>query len=161
MNGDSVPIDVLSELEAAVRPGPAIQDDGQLRKLTEQHRQTCDTLQGTEDALRSGRQDLVHQRKMHDAATERPQSHIDDLQVQVTKLVQTLDRNRTATEGAGTVDTRIQTAAKTRFSPVANFLPQARKFPMPCSQLWRSSALPTTHGLTSIMRHGIRPCQFF
>ena len=64
-------------------------DDGQLRKLTEQQRQTCDTLQATEDALRSARQDLVHQRKMHDAATEHPQSRIDNLQVQVTKLVQT------------------------------------------------------------------------
>ena len=28
-------------------------EDGQLRKLTEQHRQTCDNLQGTEDALPS------------------------------------------------------------------------------------------------------------
>ena len=113
VDGDSVPIDLLSQFEAAVRPGRAVPDDGQLRKLTEQHRHTCDTLQTTEDAQRSARQDLVHQRKMHDVATERLQSRIDDVQVQVTKLVQTPDRNHTATEGAGTVDTRIQPAAKT------------------------------------------------
>ena len=35
VNGDSMPIDVLSQFEAAVRPGPAAQDDAQLRKLTE------------------------------------------------------------------------------------------------------------------------------
>ena len=76
----------------------------------------------------SARQDLVHQRKMHDAATERLQSRIDDLQVQVTKLVQTLDRNRTATEGAGTVDTRIQPVAK-------SLLSLARKLPPPGTQV--------------------------
>ena len=86
LDGDSVPIDLLSQLEAAVRPKPVAPDDGQLQKVTEQHRQTCDTLQATEDALRSARQDLVHQRKMHNAATERLQSRIDDLQVQVTKM---------------------------------------------------------------------------
>ena len=107
VDGDFVPVDPLSQFEAAVRTGPAVPDDGQLRQLTEQHRQMCDTLQASEDALRSARQDLVHQRKMHDAATECLQSRIDDLQVQVTKLVHTLDHNRTAKEGAGTVDTRI------------------------------------------------------
>ena len=128
VDGDFVPIDLLSQFEAAVRPRPAVQNGGQLRKLTEQHHQTCDTLHATEDALRLARQDLVHQRKMHDAATERLQSRIDDLQVQVTKLVKTLDRNRAATEGAGTMDTRIQPAAKTLLS-------LARKLPPPGTQV--------------------------
>ena len=119
-----MPIDLLSQFEAAVRPGPVVADDGRLRKLTEQHRQTSDTLQATENALRLARQDLVHQRKMHDAATERLQSRINDLQVQVTKLVHAQDCNRTATEGAGTVDTRIPPAAKALLSlSLANFLP--------------------------------------
>ena len=126
VDGDCVPIDPLLELEAAVGPGPAVPDDGQLPKLTK--RQTCDTLQATEDALRSAREDLVHQRKMHDAATERLHSPIDDLKVQVTKLVQTLDRNRTSTEEAGTVDTRIQPATKTLLS-------LAHKLPPPGTQV--------------------------
>ena len=49
---DSIPIDVLSQFEAAVRPGRVVQDDGQLHKLTKQDRQTCTTLQATENALR-------------------------------------------------------------------------------------------------------------
>ena len=53
------------------------------------------------------RQDLVHQKKLHSAATDRLQSRMDDLQVQVTKLVQTLDHKRTAAEGTGAVDMRI------------------------------------------------------
>ena len=43
VDGDSMPIDLLLQFEAGVRPGPTVQDDGQLRKLTEQHRQMCDT----------------------------------------------------------------------------------------------------------------------
>ena len=61
---------------------------------------------------------------MHDAATERLQSRINDLQVQVTKTVQTLDSSRTVTEGAGTGDARVQRVAKTLLS-------LARKFPPP------------------------------
>ena len=38
VHGNSVPIEVLLQFEAAVRPGPAAPDDGQLRKLTEQDR---------------------------------------------------------------------------------------------------------------------------
>ena len=167
VDGDSVPIDLLSQFEAAVRPGPVAQDDAQLRKLTQQQRQTCDTLQAMEDALCSACQDLVHQRKLHDAATERLQSRIDDVQVQVTKLVQTLDRKRTTTEGAGAVDTRIQPAAKTLLS-LARKLPPPRKLPPQGTQVPDAvqSALeklrpPTTHGSTSIMRRGIRLCHFF
>ena len=70
VDGDSAALDLLSRFQAAVRPKPAVPDDGQVRKLTEQYRQTCDTLQATEDALRSARQNLVRQRKMHGAATE-------------------------------------------------------------------------------------------
>ena len=128
--GDSVPIDVLSQFEAAVRPGPARQDDAQLCKLTEQHRQTCDTLQATEDALRSAREGPIHQRKLHDAATEHLQSRIDDLQVEVTKLVQTLDCNRTAAEGAGAVDTRIHPAPKTLLSLARKIPSQGTEVPI-------------------------------
>ena len=51
VDGDSVPIDLVSQFEAAVRPRPIAQGDAQLRKLSEQHRRTCDTLQAKEDAL--------------------------------------------------------------------------------------------------------------
>ena len=44
------------------------------------------------------------------------------------------------------------------FPSLASSLPKAHKFPMPCSQLWRSYALSTTNGSTSMMRHGIRLC---
>ena len=151
VDGDTVPIDLMALFEAAVRPGTDVPDAGPLRKLTEQHRQPCDTLHVTEDALRSARQDVVHQRKMHDAATEHlqshidhPPSHIDHLQVQFTKLVQTLDRNRTSSEGAGTVDTRIQLAAKTLLS-------LARKLP--------PSSTPVSDALQSALQK-LRPASY-
>ena len=156
VDGDAMPTDLRSQFEAAVRLGPAVPDDRQLRRPTEQHRQTCDTLQATEDALRSARQDLVHQRKMHDGATERLPSRNDDLQVQVTKLVETLDRNHChGRRGHG------RHGNPASCEDLALSRSQAHRFPMLCSQLWRNSALPTIHGLTSIMRHGIRPCRFF
>ena len=111
--------------------------------------------------LLSERQDLVHQRKLHSAATERLQSRIDDLQVQVSKLVQTLDRNCTTAKGMGTVDTRISRLPRPCFLSLANSLTEAHKSPTPYSQLWRSYALRTTHGLTNIMRRGMCLCQFF
>ena len=66
---------------------------------------------------------------MHNAATERLQPRIDDLQVKVTKLVQALDRNRTATKEAGTVDKRIQPAAKTPLSLTRNLPPPGTQVP--------------------------------
>ena len=124
VDGGFVPINPPSQFEAAFRPGPVAQDDTQLRKLSEQHRRTCNSLQATEDALLSARQDLVHQKKLHSAATELLQSRIDDLQVQVTKLVQTPDCKRTTVEGTGAVDTRIQAAAKTLLSLARKLPPQ-------------------------------------
>ena len=125
VNEDSLPIDLLSQFEAAVQPGAVEKEDAQLRKLSEQRRM-CGTLQATEDALLSARQDLVHQKKMHNNTTERLQSRIDDLQVQVTKLVQTLDCKRATAEGTGAVDTRIQPAAKTLLSLARNPPPPPR-----------------------------------
>ena len=127
VDGDSVPIDLLSQFEAAVQPGAAGREEAQLRQLSDQHRRTCETLQATEDALLSARQDLVHQKKLHSSTTERLQSRIDDLQVQVTKLVHTLDRKRAAAEGPGAVDTRIQPAAKTLLSLARKLPPRARR----------------------------------
>ena len=72
---------------------------------------------------------MAHQRKMHAAATERPQSRIDELQVQVTKLVQTVDCNRTATEGAGTVETRISRLRRPCSLLLANFPPPGTQVP--------------------------------
>ena len=129
VDGDCVPIDLLSQFEAVVQPGVVEKEDAQLRKLSEQHRRTCDTLQATEDALLSARQDLVHQKKLHSATTERLQSRIDDLQVQVTKLVQTLDRKSTAAEGTGAVDTHIQPAATTLLSLARKLPPQGTQVP--------------------------------
>ena len=70
VDGDTVPIDVLSQFEAVVQPGSVAQADAQLRKLSEQHRRRYDTVQATEDALLSARQNPVHQRKLYSAATE-------------------------------------------------------------------------------------------
>ena len=42
--GDSVPIDLLSQFEAAVRPGAPRKEDPQLRELWDQHLGTCETL---------------------------------------------------------------------------------------------------------------------
>ena len=106
VDGDSVPIDLPSQFEAAVRPGAAGKEEAQLRQLSYQHRRTCEILQAREDAQLSARQDLLHQKKLHSSTTERLQSRIDGLQVQVTKLVQTLDRKRAAAEGPWAVDTR-------------------------------------------------------
>ena len=107
VDGDSVPMDQLSLFEAAVQPGAPGKEDAQLRQLSDQHRRTCETLQATKDALLSARQGLEHQKKLHSSTTDRMQSRIDDLQVQVTKLVQTLDRKRTAEVGPRAVDTPI------------------------------------------------------
>ena len=157
VDGDCVPIDPLPQFEAAVQPGATGKEEAQLRQLSDQHGRTCETLQATEDALLSARQDLVHQKKLHSSTTERLQSRIDDLQVWVTNLVQTLDRKRAAAEGPGAVDTRIQPAVKTLLS-------LARKLPPQGHAGARHSAVgfgQTTHGLTNITRHGIRLCQFF
>ena len=116
VDGDSVPIDVMSQFSAAIQPWAARREVARLRRLFDQHRRTCETLQATEDALLSAGQDLVHQKKLHGSTTERLQCHIHDLQVQVTKLVQTPDRKHAAAEGPGAVDTRIQSVAKTLLS---------------------------------------------
>ena len=71
----------------------------------------------------------MHQKKSHSGTTDRVQSRIDDLQVQVTKLVQTLDRKRTTAEGTGCIDTRIQPAAKTLLSLARNLPPQGTQVP--------------------------------
>ena len=69
VDGDSVPIDLLSQFEVTVPPVTPGRNDAQLRQMTDRHRQTCETLQVTEDALLSARRDLAHQKKMHDDAT--------------------------------------------------------------------------------------------
>ena len=71
MDGESVPIDLLSQFVAAVQPGAVEKVDAQLNKLSEQHRRTCETLRATEGALLPARQDLVHQKKLHNNTTER------------------------------------------------------------------------------------------
>ena len=43
-------------------------------------RQVCEKLQVSEDALQSVHRDLAHQKRMHDAATTRLLTRIDDLQ---------------------------------------------------------------------------------
>ena len=115
-DGDFVPFDLLSQFKAKAQSGAAGREEAQLRHLSDEHRRTCETLQATEDALLSECQDFVHQKNLHTSTTECLQSPIGDLQVKVTKLVQTLDRKRAAAEGPGTVDTRIQQAAKTLLS---------------------------------------------
>ena len=44
VDGDSVPIDLLSQFEAAVQPRAAEEEGAQLRKLSHQRRPTCETL---------------------------------------------------------------------------------------------------------------------
>ena len=90
-DGDSVPVVGLSRLEAAVQPRASGKEDAQLRHLSDQHHRTCETLQATQDALLSAREDLEHKKKLHSSTIECLQSRIDDLRVQMTKLVQTLD----------------------------------------------------------------------
>ena len=78
VDGDSVPIDLFSQFEAAVPPATPGRNDAQLRQMTDRHRQTCETMQATEDVLLSACRDLAHQKKMHGDATRQLQ---DDLQV--------------------------------------------------------------------------------
>ena len=82
----------------------------------------CEKLQAIEDTLHSARLDPSHQKKLHGVATRRLQARIDDLQVQATRLVKTLDCKRAADAAPGAVDTCIQPAAKA-------WLSLARKLP--------------------------------
>ena len=107
VDADSVPIDLLSQFEAAVPPVNPGKSDAQLRQMTDRHCRTCETLQATESAPLSARRDLAHQKSVHEDAAGRLQARIDDLQVQVTRLVNTLDRKRAADAKPGAVDTRI------------------------------------------------------
>ena len=139
--------------------GATEKEDGQLRKLSDQHPRVCETLQATEDALLLARQDLVHRKQLHNSTTEHLQSHIDDLQLQVTKLVQTLYRKRPTAEGPGAVDTRIQPAAKTLLSLARTPPPQGTQVPHARRSALEKRRPATTHALTSIMRRGIRLCR--
>ena len=87
VDGDSVPMDLLSQFEAVVPPVTPRKSDAQLRRMTDRHRRTCETLQATEDALLSAHRDLTHQKKPHEDAAGQLQAGIDNLQVQVTRLV--------------------------------------------------------------------------
>ena len=60
VDGNSVPIDLLSQFEAAVLLVPPRKSDAQLRHMTNRHRQACETLQAIQDALLSPRRDLTH-----------------------------------------------------------------------------------------------------
>ena len=95
VDGDSVPIDLLLQFEVAVPPVTPGGNDAKLCQITDRHSQTCETSRATEDVLHSARRDLAHQKKLHEDAARRLQARIDDLQVQVTRLVKTLDRKRT------------------------------------------------------------------
>ena len=116
MDGDLVPIHLLLQFEAAVALATPRRNDAQLRQMKDRHCQTCETLQATEDALLSARRGPAHQKKMHDDATGGLQARIDDLQVQATRSVKTLDRKRVADADPGAVDMRIQPATKTLLS---------------------------------------------
>ena len=149
----------MSQFEAAVQPGAVGKEDAKLRQLSDQHRRTCETLQATENALLSARQDLEHQKKLHSSTTERLQSRFDDLQVQVTKLVQALDRKRTTrvcryTHSAGGKDSAFP---RSEAPPP----PKARRCLTLCSWLWRNCVLQTTRELTSTTRRGIHLCRCY
>ena len=79
-HGDSLPIDVLSQFEAAVPVTPFGIDDVQWRRLKEDHRQLCEKLQVLEEALQSADRDLAHQKRMHGAVTGCLQARYEDLQ---------------------------------------------------------------------------------
>ena len=111
VDGDSLPIDLLSQFEAAVLPATPRGNDAKLRQMTDRHRQICETVQATEDALQSALRDLAHQKKIHEDAAGRLQARIDDLQALVTRLVKTLDRKRGTDIDPGAVDTRIRPKA--------------------------------------------------
>ena len=114
--GDSVPIDLLSQFEAAVLPVASREIDAKLRRMTDHHRQTCETLQATKEALHSARRDLASQKKIHEDATRRVQARIHDLRTQVTRFVKILDCKRTADAHPGAVDTHIQPTTKALLS---------------------------------------------
>ena len=107
VDGEYVPIDVLSQFEVAVQPGAVEKEDAELRKLSDQHCRMRETLQATEDALFSAREDLVHQKKLQSSTPVHLQSRIDDVQVQVTKLLQTVYSKPATAEGPGALDTRM------------------------------------------------------
>ena len=112
MDGDLVCINSLSHFEAVVPPVTHGGNDTKLRQMTDPHRQTCQTFQAIEDALHSARRDMAHPKKHHEDAAGRLQARIGDLQVQVTRLVKTLDRKRDADIDSGAVVTHTQPAAK-------------------------------------------------
>ena len=155
VDGDSVPIYLLSHFGAAVQPRAAGKEETQLRQLCEMHRGTCETSQATEDALLSARQHFVHYKKLHSSTTEHLQSRIDDLQVEVTKFVQTLDRKRAAAEGPGNVDTRSKPAVKPLLSLACKLPPQGTQVPdtrqLALEKLRRAKYPPIDkHGMVSV-----------
>ena len=155
-----MPIDLLLQFEAAVPPVTPGKSDAQLCHMTDRHRQACETLQATKDALLSARRDLAHQKKLHEDAAGRPQTRIDDLQVQVTRLVKTLDRKRAADAILGLL-IRASSQLRKLCSPLPGSSPlRARGCLMPCGRLGTSSALRTTPALTNTTRRGTHRYQF-
>ena len=73
VDGDLVPIDLLSQFEASVPPVTLRKSDAQLRQM----------LPPPLDLLSACR-DVAHQKKLHEDAARRLQARIDKLQVQVT-----------------------------------------------------------------------------
>ena len=92
---DFVQIDLLSQFEAAALVEAPWNVDALFRHLTEDECQICEKLRVSEDALQPARRDLEHQKRVHNDAAAHLHTRIDDLQSQVTNLVQTLDRKRT------------------------------------------------------------------
>ena len=82
-------------------------NDAQLRQMTGRHRRLCETLQATEDMLLSAGWDLAHPKKLHEDAVGRLQARIDDLLVQVTRLMKTLDRKLAAYADLAAIDTPV------------------------------------------------------
>ena len=161
VDADSVPIDLLSQFEVAVLPVAPGGNDAKLHQMTDRHRETCETLQATEDALHSARRDVAHQKKIHEDAARRLQARIDDLQVQVTRLVKTLDRKRSAHADLGAVDTCIQPATNALLSLARKLPPQGTQVPDVLQAALDQIALRTTPVLTTTMRHGTRHCRFY
>ena len=79
VDGDSMPIDVLSQFEAAIPAPTSRGDDTQLRRLTKDHRQVCEKLQALEDAVQTACRELARQKWIHHNAATRLQARIHDL----------------------------------------------------------------------------------
>ena len=116
VDGDSVPIDLLSLFEAVIQPGAPGREDTQLSQLSDQHRRTCRPNKRLR--MRCSQRARTWSTKRGYIAVPLSMCSLGLMtcKSRFPKLVQTLDGKRISEAGPGAVNTRIQPAAKTLLS---------------------------------------------